>query len=478
METDHDNGSLRVASFSYYLDTAIDNNIVHRISAQDRTPIQLTSAKKTNSTTINPPPFSIKFSKPKEGPDSLSRSPRLDSFSYFNTSSDHNLVFEVPGPVQDPTSAFSFSREIPGDRDQISVFGADRYFNMKLTEAKHDFKNKGPGMGLNIGPRTPSLCSEGSSWNSQTGLLPHLQMQTKQKKAVGRNFLTGFGCRGPCFDRKSVHINEIVASYASNRSRAGSERTDRRAILVPVPNPGTEILPVMINNQIPNPGTEILPVMINNQLLRVEQLDEARHSIDVFGSATSLKRDNVAANMERKLSMLTWDAIPKSGQNLSTSSTTICDDMASDASSDLFEIENASGSMYPVLKSQQEDDASVISHYAPSEASIQWSVVTASAADYSALSDYNDEMSVSVAGDMMVSRSYDRSSETRREGAKEGQKSRAGGLLGCKSSKAVEVAENVCYRSNEKTKNQGLDLSAFGKSQACRGRVNDLAIHN
>ncbi|KAL0357472.1 UNVERIFIED_CONTAM: protein PHYTOCHROME KINASE SUBSTRATE 3 [Sesamum calycinum] len=434
METDHDNGSLRVASFSYYLDTAIDNNIVHRISAQDRTPIQLTSAKKTNSSTINPPPFSIKFSKPKEGPDSLSRSPRLDSFSYFNTSSDHNLVFEVPGPVQDPTSAFSFSREIPGDRDQISVFGADRYFNMNLTEAKHDFKNKGPGMGLNIGPRTPSLCSEGSSWNSQTGLLPHLQMQTKQKKAVGRNFLTGFGCRGPCFDRKSVHINEIVASYASNRSRAGSERTDRRAILVPVPNP----------------GTEILPVMINNQLLRVEQLDEARHSIDVFGSAAALKRDNVAANMERKLSMLTWDAIPKSGQNLSTSSTTICDDMASDASSDLFEIET---------------------HQDP----------CTRAADYSALSDYNDEMSVSVAGDMMVSRSYnvaDRSSETRREGAKEGQKSRAGGLLGCKSSKAVEVAENACCRSNEKTKNQGLDLSAFGKSQACRGRVNDLAIHN
>ncbi|KAL2254059.1 protein PHYTOCHROME KINASE SUBSTRATE 3 [Sesamum indicum] len=466
METDHDNGSLRVASFSYYLDTARENNIAHRISAQDRTPIPLTSAKKTNSPTLNPPPFSIKFSKPKEGPGSLSKSPRLDSFSYFNNSSDHNLVFEVPGPVHDPTSAFSFSREIPKDRDQISVFSADRYFNMNLTEVKHEFKNKGPGVGLNIGQRTPSLCSEGSSWNSQTGLLPHLQMQTKQKKAVGRNFLTGFGCRGPCFDRKSVHINEIVASYASNRSRAGSERTDRRAILAPVSDP----------------GTEILPVMINNQLLRVEQLDEARHSIDVFGSATSLKRDNIAANMERKLSMLTWDAIPRSGQNLSTSSTTICDDMASDASSDLFEIEKASGSMYTVLKSQQEDDVSVISHYAPSEASIQWSVVTASAADYSALSDYNDEMNVSVSGDMIVSRSYnvaDRSSETRREGVKEGQKNRAGGLLGCKSSKAVEVAENVCCRSNEKTKNQGLDLSvSFGKSQASRGRVNDLAIHN
>ncbi|KAK4427900.1 protein PHYTOCHROME KINASE SUBSTRATE 1 [Sesamum alatum] len=459
MEIDHDNGSLRVASFSYYLDTAKDNNIVHRISAQDRTPIPLTSARKTNSPAINPPPFSIKFSKPKEGPDhSLSKSPRLDSFSYFNTSSDHNLVFEVPGPVQDPTSAFSFSREIPKDRDHMGVFGADRYFNMNLTEVKHHFKNKGPGAGSNIGPRTPSFFSDGSSWNSQTGLLPHLQMQTKQKKAVGRNFLTGFGCRGPCFDKRSVHINEIVASYGSNHSRAGSER----AILMPaVPNHGTETLPVMIKNQ---------------QLLRVDQLDEARHSIDVFGSATSLKRDKIAANMERKLSMLTWDAIPKSGQNLSTSSTTICDDMASDASSDLFEIENASGSIHTVLKLQQEDDVSVVSHYAPSEASIQWSVITASAADYSALSDYNDETSVSIAGDMNVA---NRRSESRRGGAKEGQKSRGGGLLGCKSSKAVEVAENVWGRGNEKAKNQGLDLSvSLGKSQACRGRVNDLVgIH-
>ncbi|KAL0342634.1 UNVERIFIED_CONTAM: protein PHYTOCHROME KINASE SUBSTRATE 3 [Sesamum calycinum] len=108
--------------------------------------------------------------------------------------------------------------------------------------------------------------------------------------------------------------------------------------------------------------------------------------------------------MERKLSMLTWDAIPK-GQNLPTStvgSGTICDDMASDASSDLFEIENISGSMYPVQLTAgiAADDMSICmspaSQYAPSEASIQWSVVTASAADYSSvLSDYNDETSVS-----------------------------------------------------------------------------------
>ncbi|KAL0285663.1 UNVERIFIED_CONTAM: protein PHYTOCHROME KINASE SUBSTRATE 3 [Sesamum angustifolium] len=152
--------------------------------------------------------------------------------------------------------------------------------------------------------------------------------------------------------------------------------------------------------------------------------------------------------MERKLSMLTWDAIPK-GQNLTTStvgSGTICDDMASDASSDLFEIENISGSIITVR---------------PSEASIQWSVVTASAADYSSvLSDYNDETSVSVMGDK-TSRIH--ATVARNRGGKEAQKSRPGGLLGCKSHKAVDVAENVCHKSNEKAKHEGLDLPAAKK---------------
>ncbi|KAL2513949.1 protein PHYTOCHROME KINASE SUBSTRATE 3 [Forsythia ovata] len=62
--------------------------------------------------------------------------------------------------------------------------------------------------------------------------------------------------------------------------------------------------------------------------------------------------------MEGKLSMLTWDAIRKR-QNLPTStlgSITICEYLASDVSSDLFEIENIYGTLFPLLTADQETD--------------------------------------------------------------------------------------------------------------------------
>ncbi|KAK6153401.1 hypothetical protein DH2020_013040 [Rehmannia glutinosa] len=461
---DKDDMSLRVASFSCYLDTAKEN-LVHRVSSQDQTPIPLTSSK----TSIKPP-FSIKFSKSSQ--DSLTNL-RVDSFSYLNTTTgDNNFVFEIPGPIQDPTSAFTFSQEIPKD-SEIGVFGADKYFNMKLeyhhhqktAETKHKFNNEVAPQkiesNINRTIRTPSLSSEASSWNSQTALIPdNFQKigysQTKQKKTIGRrNIFTGFGCRGPCFDKKSVHIDKIVYTGSKLPTRTGSERIDHLA-LIPVPE---------------NHSTA------KNQL-KMESLDESRHSIEVFGSNTS-KGDNIATNMERKLSMLTWDAIPKSQTPLPASkSSTVCDDMASDASSDLFEIENISGSIFPSITSEPADDVSTCmsptSHYAPSEASIQWSVVTASAADYnSILSDYND---LNERERCRNNNMTNRSSKTRND-CKEVQKSRSGGLLGCKSHKAVDVAENVCHKINDQKTakhHQGLDLSvsSFGKS----GRVKDVDV--
>ncbi|KAK4437071.1 protein PHYTOCHROME KINASE SUBSTRATE 1 [Sesamum alatum] len=452
--TDHDNISLRVASFSCYLDTAKEN-LVHRVSAQEA-PILFNSGK-TKPPTAKPPPSSASFSYSKGSKDSL----RVDSFSYLNTAGE-NFVFNVPtGPIQDPNPAFSFSHEIPKDGREISVFGADKYFNMKLEypmRIKRDSKADGPGNlprgGSNsTRARPPSVRSESeaSTWNSQTALLPsNFQARTKQKRAVGRRILAGFGCQGPCFDKKAVRVNELIAQeacYGAKPSRTGSERIDHLA-LAPVPNPGTGNFTV------------------KKQLPGIANLEESRDSIEVFGSGTTSKKGDIATNMERKLSMLTWDAIPK-GQNPPTStvgSGTICDDMASDASSDLFEIENISGSMYPVQLTAADDMSicmSPASQYAPSEASIQWSVVTASAADYSSvLSDYNDENSVSVMGDK-TSRIH--ATVARNRGGKEALKSRPGNLLGCKSHKAVDVAENVCHKSNEKAKHHGLDLPTVKK---------------
>lgn len=387
-----DDHSLRVASFACYLDTARDN-MVRRVSAQE------------TNTPPSKPPFGIKFSKNQD-----QTNLRVDSFSYLNTTNDHNFVFEVPGPIEDPTSAFTFSHEIPKD-GEIGVFNADKYFNMKLEYKTESNNSKPASNNQEIKPRTHSLCSESTSWNSQSTLLPgnlHRSESLAKKKTNGLRIFAGFGCRGPCFDKKSVHINEIVAQgayYAAKGSRVGSERT-------------------------------------------VHQ-DDSRPSIEVFGSSNSSK-GGIATNMERKLSMLTWDAIPKGRTPPSSKngSTSICDEIASNASSDLFEIENISGSVYPLEQGDEMSNCmSPTSLYAPSEASIQWSVVTASAADYSVILDCNDEASVSVAGEVRLMNN--RSSKTRIEGGRETKK---GGLLGCKNLKAVDVAENVCVKSNDKVK--------------------------
>ncbi|KAH6781593.1 hypothetical protein C2S51_006886 [Perilla frutescens var. frutescens] len=386
---------------------------------------------------------------------------RVDSFSsYLNAAADHsNFIFQLPAPIQDPTSAFTFSHQIPKDAE-IGVFGADKYFNMKLEYQTNPIKNhqrEPAAPNINAMPRPPSFTSQASSWNSQTTLLPDFQRnhgsQMKQKKAIARRLFMGFGCRsGPCFDKKSVKIDEIVAQEAPYHNNSKPTRIDHRLPLPPPPPP-----PINQDSS-SSAKKQQLPINVD--------LDESRPSIEVFGSHNrSSKGDAVATNMERKLSMLTWDAIPK-GKNPPTSTlgtSTICDDMASDASSDLFEIENISGSIYPLLASElaAADDMSSCcmsptSLYAPSEASIQWSVITASAADYSALSEFNDE-SVSVVGDAAVSKKI---VAKRGKDQVQNSKSRppAGIFLGCKSGKAVDVAENVCVKSNEKAKINQLQL--------------------
>ncbi|XP_047969067.1 protein PHYTOCHROME KINASE SUBSTRATE 3-like [Salvia hispanica] len=392
METqDGSNGSLRVASFSCYLDKAKES-LVHRVSAQDH-----------NNMTIK---FSAAAAASGLRVDSLSRA------------SDHNLLFQVPAPVPDPTAAFSFSHQSA----EIGVFGADRYFNTR--KLQYPTAAAPPRRAATTsGSGSESESSVATSWNSQSTLLRSNQsIQLKQKKAAAAavvtaaRLFTGFNCRTPCFGNKSVQISEFVAAPAKNQL--------------------------------------------------IEKIEESRRSIEVFGSSRKIRvskgGNDVATNMERKLSMLTWDAIPVAGSsNLPTSTVGSSsgggggggggDGAESDGSSDLFEIEDVSGSIYSVLEGVDDDDdddepscvmSPATSLYAPSEASIQWSVVTASAADFSsALSEF-DSVSVTAAA-----------AAKPRANSNQGQKSRPShGLLGCKSVKAVDVAnENVCVKVKNKT---------------------------
>uniref|UniRef100_A0A5B6YH24 Protein PHYTOCHROME KINASE SUBSTRATE 3 n=1 Tax=Davidia involucrata TaxID=16924 RepID=A0A5B6YH24_DAVIN len=392
---------------------------------------------------------------------------RVASFSAYLNTAEENFVLKIDKMIQESPPAIFSAEETPcpitigrikTKESEISVFGADRYFNMKInyenpgladnTTRKHGHKKEDLADQHRLKPNfrhgTPSTTSE-ASWNSQTALLPSLlrnSSQNKQKRAIGKRFLLGFGCGGPCLDKKSVYIDGsaahgVVQGKGTKHSEPGLTKGEHFDF--PILNSGMENLAV-------------------KKQLEVEKLEEEqRKSLEVFGSHMMKKGDNIAVNLERKLSMLTWDAIPKS-QNLSTTlgSSGICDDIESDASSDLFEIENISGTgQYSMLTRQTSDNMSSCmtptTQYAPSEASIEWSVVTASAADFSVASDYERNI---VNAEHMISSSISKLDKTKNIGGK-AQKGGPSGLLGCNSNKAVSVAETA-YRANEK---------AIGKSQ-------------
>ncbi|KAL4385417.1 hypothetical protein GQ457_15G005840 [Hibiscus cannabinus] len=276
---------------------------------------------------------------------------------------------------------------------EISVFRAEKYFDTKLDDDHDDkFSSKRDDPLPRRWPGTPSSSSE-ASWSSQSVLLRSFMRDrsvNKQKRVGGRSFFSTLSCGGACSNGKSVHINQNV-----DRGRVHAKEV-RRKLIRPEFRPKDEFDRTSVGS-VPKLET---------------QSDDPRMSLEVFGS-TEIKKGDVTKNIERKLSMLTWDAIPNAP------TIRIDDDVESDCSSDLFEINDIYGD----------------GPYAPSETSIEWSVVTAGAADY-------DEKKSKTATRVA-------------NAAKEAQKSRSGGILGCKSHRAVMVAKTT-YTRNRKMKSSNI----------------------
>ncbi|OIT05010.1 PREDICTED: protein PHYTOCHROME KINASE SUBSTRATE 3-like [Nicotiana attenuata] len=436
MAADDNTTSLRIASFSCYLSNP-EESFVQKIGgavesaliSHPETPFSLTAVKAAKAAAAKP---SLNSNQ-----DNLANL-RMESFSYLKTKEENFAFKNSAAPVQDPTIAFVFPQQVKqlernkSKDGEISIFGADKYFNMDLDYGAAPLPPDGvmkykttdpPNLKPNVQSGTPSICSEASSWNSQNALLQNIRRngcQTKQKKITRRRFLDSISCQ-PCSDKKAVYVDESIGHAISQ----------------------------------PGPKHGVGPFALS--LAQGQSIEEQRKSLEVFGSGKMGKGD-IAVNLERKLSMLTWDAIPKA-QNLPTTtngSSTVCDDMASDASSDLFEIENISSSGYGLVNTQTSGDCmssscmSPTTQYAPSEVSIEWSVVTASAADYSSIiSDY-DEKNFCISGNINSRYATDKTTKNKNTVGKEVQKTcPSTGLLGCKSHKAVNVAETV-HKTSEK----------------------------
>jgi hypothetical protein len=354
------------------------------------------------------------------------------------------------------------------DEEEIGVFGAEKYFKGGLvyednprtagmSAKKHQYKEAErvdhlEPIKCRIQPRTPSVQSE-SSWNSQSALLLQSGVRnpsrTNTNKVRRKKILAGLGSKYcSCSDKDSVEIKEHgdeIISFQGKAIKTEPRKTDDLGKL--------DKLGVGSNREncftfpTSNSGAGNLPIQLQFEEDKEEKL---RKSIEVFGSPVMGKR-NKSLSIERRLTMLSWDATPRLEEidfSAPSGGTGTYNDTESDASSDLFEIESLTGKANPFLARQESDATSgcvtPTTCYEPSEASIEWSVVTASAADFSAMSDCEELRSTSIKKG--ASAITNAKAETKRAI----QRRRSGILLGCKSQKAVQVAGDAHRTNHEK----------------------------
>ncbi|KAL4346541.1 hypothetical protein GQ457_17G017000 [Hibiscus cannabinus] len=240
--------------------------------------------------------------------------------SYLSTAEDifvHN--FADPGIKHPQVAIGRILQRNKSPDGEISVFGAEKYFN---TELDHDrFSNKRQ-MGSRQWPGTPSASSEGALLRS----FMRDRSVNKQKRIDGRSFFSNLSCTGACSNVKSVHVNQINV----DRGRVHSRQVGRKSI-----QEEFQVKDVFDHTSVRSNREACFP---SSGPKLGKQWDEPRKSLEVFGS-TATKKGDITKNLERKLSKLTWDAIP----NVPTRSSRVDNDVESDCSSDLFEIDNIHG---------------------------------------------------------------------------------------------------------------------------------------
>ncbi|KAM5570744.1 protein PHYTOCHROME KINASE SUBSTRATE 3 [Rosa sericea] len=331
---------------------------------------------------------------------------RHASFSSYLTRAEGNLVLKSP--------ALNLSQKTDQE-GEISVFGAERYFSMMLENdsprvlVDHNSTSRAGLQRLKqtktSRPGTPGTCSD-ASWNSQTAFLPSRrrnQSQNKKKKVNGKKIFSGFGCNGSCSDQKSIHVHEVNVRVARDFRKLsfGSDHHPVKQSPPRIKAKDHELL-----HHYPSFGGsnkkqhfQFTNFGAKEEKKAKQEEEEPQKSLEVFGSEMMKEREDlVAINLERRLSMLSWDAIPKGQSHSITSgnSEMINEDIESDASSDLFEIENLTGTSQPLMFTKQASDGLSMASptkYDSSETSIDCSVVTANFVS-AAVSDYDEKKSV------------------------------------------------------------------------------------
>ncbi|RID45331.1 hypothetical protein BRARA_I02071 [Brassica rapa] len=296
---------------------------------------------------------------------------------------------------------------------EIGVFGAEKYFNgdmdsdqssivLSITnpEAERlvdDLKQSekkstgAPSVHSEASCNSQSMLLQNKLANSCNGSVQEKKNNSGQIQKLNNNkksFLMNLGCKCACSDGISVDVDDKIL------------------------------------------------VKRSSDLINIQKQEELvqRNSLEVLGSPVEKKR--VVA--QKKLTLPPRESRTEEEDTTSE---------GSDTSSDLFEIDNLTGKPKTFLARQGSDPT----FYAPSEVSIEWSIVTASAADFSIMS----ECATSPLGRNQFLQIPPRI-PTKTAPHRLKPSNASGGFLSCKSHKSVMVSGDSDRRSSMNKKNTSL----------------------
>ncbi|PIN24081.1 hypothetical protein CDL12_03202 [Handroanthus impetiginosus] len=285
------------------------------------------------------------------------------------------------------------------------------------------------------------------SWNSWSALLAAVSRKQQTRRTNKKSYLASIGCSSSCNRKNSVTVdvfnNESWFSKSTNSRNRKSRQRDKNSDHL-VSNGHLDFncikfdeLKVRRNSD----GNFSFPVFNpknGHQAANVQANDATRQkSVEILGSKY-LENGKNCWSMEKKLNLLTWDAIAPGAAKIGSVSCEIGKDSDGDSSSDLFELESFSKSSMQVPDNIFSGCVTSTACYAPSEASIEWSVITADA-DYDVLSDSDELRSVA----MVTPQPQEVGQDLKNVRFNEMSKRRSRILSGCKGQKAVMVVEDA-----------------------------------
>ncbi|RAL50861.1 unnamed protein product [Cuscuta campestris] len=342
---------------------------------------------------------------------------------------------------------------------------------------------------------TPTAASSEASWNSQTGLLTHppgsLSIKNiavsgcKERRRGSKWLFCPSKC--PCSGKKSIQVQEAVTPRHVHPQRAVLEEGNPNLSLklqVCPGEPGQRLLRRSLPGEgdLATAGGFSFPIFKPTTHAAAAPVDDVKMTIktSALGDQLQLKQQQDPLRVfqppvsRKSIEEIQSTPPPRRGGNCGfpgspaprpTAAAAVDDDAASDASSDLFEIESFStqGASYPMYRRRDslEDDppfnarrfsaainiyggrrsvdepatpsVAATENYPPSEVSIDWSVTTAEGFDRASTTSF------SIRGLEMGE--HARGGGGDRRGTAEKCKS-GGGLLSCRHEKAVSVGPN------------------------------------